>query len=202
MSALTALGIDLSSVYDVYQVHSTEIIFTDHPLHANETHLKADGIITDVPGITLLMRFADCVPILLYDPSHHAIGICHAGWLGTIHKIAERVVLEMHKHFKSDPGELTVVIGPSIGPDHYFVKPDVIEKVRASFGESSDMLSQREGKTYFDLWKANQLVLNDAGVYNIEVTGICTQCHVDDWYSHRGEHGSTGRFGIVIGLVA
>ncbi len=82
--AFQAIGIDLASVYDVYQVHSTDVVYTDRPLKDNEQHKKADAIITDRPGITLLMRFADCVPIMLFDPIHHAIGIAHAGWIGTV----------------------------------------------------------------------------------------------------------------------
>ncbi len=201
VSALAALEIDPASVYDVYQIHSREVVMVERPLMVNEAHIKADGMITKAAGVSLLMRFADCVPILFYDPVHHAAGICHAGWMGTELKIAEEMVHAMSKHFATRPDQIIAAIGPSIGPDHYFIKPDVAEKVATDLGEiATQVLTDRDGLTYLDLWKANQIILNNAGVYNIETPGLCTQCHMDDWYSHRGENGKTGRFGIVIVL--
>ncbi len=188
-------------MYDVYQVHSTEIVCTDKPLAVGEPHLKADAIITNIPNICLMMRFADCVPILLFDPEKRVVGIAHAGWIGTVNKIAGKTVTKMVQNFGTNPTDVLAAIGPSIGPDHYQVGEDVINKVDNSFGNSSEKLFvHKDGKSYFDLWKANQIVLTEVGVNKIEVAGICTQCNLNDWYSHRGEHGKTGRFGVVLGL--
>jgi purine-nucleoside/S-methyl-5'-thioadenosine phosphorylase / adenosine deaminase len=201
VSAFNAVGIDLESVYDVYQVHSSEVVQTSKPLAVGMLHQKADAMITNEPGVTLLMRFADCVPILLFDPENHAIGIAHAGWIGTVGKIAAKVVNEMSDKYGSDARKLLTAIGPSIGPDHYQVKSDVIEKVRKEFPlDYEQLLIERDGNTYFDLWKANETILREAGVTNIEIAGLCTQCLMHDWYSHRGEYGRTGRFGIILGL--
>ncbi len=199
--ALSALQLKSESVYDAYQIHSTEIVLTDRPLPPNATHLKADAIITNQPNVTLMMRFADCVPILLFDPVNHVIGIVHAGWKGTVNKIVRETVLRMKQDYGTNTNDLLAGIGPSIGPDHYSVGRDVLEKVHISFRDVAEQLIIIDhGKSYFDLWKANQVVLNEVGVSKIEVTGICTSCNMNDWFSHRGEHRKTGRFGVVIGL--
>jgi YfiH family protein len=200
-AALVALDIKPESVYDVYQVHSNEIIVTDRPLDAGEAHKKADAILTARPGVTLLMRFADCVPILLFDPQNRVVGMVHAGWMGTVNKIATQAIKIMQGSFGSHPDDVLAVIGPSIGPDHYPVGEDVIRKARISFGSHVDsLLNQLDGKTYFNLWEANRVNLWEAGVINIEIAWICTHCHIEDWYSHRGERGKTGRFGAILGI--
>jgi polyphenol oxidase len=199
--ALESIGIIPESVYDVYQIHSTNVVVTNRPLGRNEIHIKADAIITNQPSVTLMMRFADCVPILLFDPIKRAIGIVHAGWVGTVDKIIEKVVLEMSRNYLTNPNDLIAAIGPSIGPDHYSVGVDVLKRIHSSFPEHTDQLiCKRQGKSYFDLWKANKISLNNVGVNNIEVAEICTFCAIEDWYSHRGENGKTGRFGVVFGL--
>lgn len=200
-NALAVLGISAVSVYDVHQIHSNEIVHTQNALPAGEPHIKADAMITKTPGVTLMMRFADCVPILLYDPENRAIGMAHAGWIGTINKIAEKTVKKMQATFGTVPSNLKAAIGPSIGPDHYAVGTDVVEKIISTFSKDTNkLIIQEKGRTFFDLWAANQLILTDAGVSQIETSQICTQCNMDDWYSHRGEHGNTGRFGVVMGL--
>jgi YfiH family protein len=199
--ALAAVGVRINSVYDVYQVHSTDIIITDKPLGVKEVHKKADAIITRTPGVTLMMRFADCVPVFFFDPVQRVIGLAHAGWVGTINKIASKTINEMRHKFGSKPGDILAAIGPSIGPDHYSVGSDVIQKAILSFGHEADSLfTQKDGKIYFNLWEANRVNLMQAGVDKIDVAGICTNCHLEDWYSHRGEHGKTGRFGAILGL--
>lgn len=199
--ALALLNLKSESVYDVYQIHSADVVVTDRPLLPGEAHIKADAIVTNSTGLTLLMRFADCVPIFLFDPIHHVIAIAHAGWMGTVKKIAEQTVRMMILNFRTKPGDIIAGIGPSIGPDHYSIRNDVVEQLRSSLGSDSDgFMSQDDGKIYFNLWKANQYILNEVGVEHIEISGICTNCNLQDWFSHRGEHGKTGRFGAVMGL--
>jgi purine-nucleoside/S-methyl-5'-thioadenosine phosphorylase / adenosine deaminase len=199
--ALDAIGVKHDSLYDVFQVHSSDVIFTNKPRPKEAPYLKADAIITDQPNITLLMKFADCVPILLYDPVHHGIGIVHAGWKGTVDKIINKVLLSMGVKFGSQPADIFASIGPSIGPDHYPVGAEVVNKIKMAFGHVADsLLLIDNGAVKFNLWTANQLTLIQSGVNNIEICKICTACHLDDWFSHRGENGKTGRFGAVIGL--
>jgi YfiH family protein len=200
-TALESLEIVQESVYDLYQVHSSKVVIAYRPLSLDEIHQKADAIITNQPNVTLMMRFADCVPILLYDPIHHAVGIVHAGWKGTVEKIVKNAVSMMAEAFDTTPRELIAAIGPSIGPDHYAIGSDVLEKIKISFSDCADQfILHRKNKYFFDLWQANSFILSEMGVDEIEISGICTCCNLDDWYSHRGENGKTGRFGAVIGL--
>lgn len=148
------------------------------------------------------MRFADCVPILLHDPLKHVVGIAHAGWLGTVRDVAKATVETMRERYDSRPADVIACIGPSIGPDHYEVGQDVIAQVEQTFGADASLMLPRHGsRTHFDLWKANQYLLERAGVHQIELAGICTACHTDDWFSHRAEKGKTGRFGALISLA-
>ena len=197
-----ALGRDPKSVYDVWQVHSADVICTDAPRPYDVPHLKADAILTDNPDVTLFMRFADCVPVMVFDPVKRVVGVIHAGWQGTVKKIVVSAVKSMVENYGTRPRDIQAGVGPSIGAHHYEVGPDVIAKVEETFGnQSSDLLKARNGAVRLDLWEANRYLLEQAGVTKIEISGICTACHPEDWYSHRGEDGKTGRFGAVIALT-
>ncbi len=198
----SALARDLRSMYDVWQVHSSVVAIAKAPRQTDQPHLQADIILTDKPEVTLFMRFADCVPIFLVDPIRHVVGMAHAGWIGTVNHVAAKAVKAMHEAFGCLPENLLAGIGPSIGIEHYPVGMDVINKVENAFPEySSDLFFKSNGKIHLDLWKANQLTLLENGVKNIELAGICTACHLEDWFSHRGEQGKTGRFGALLGLT-
>jgi YfiH family protein len=201
MRSFSALGRDPHSMFDVWQVHSADVVIANAPHYFSPPEFKADGIVTDNPEVTLYMRFADCTPILLHDPVKSAVGIVHSGWVGTVKHAAAAAVRTMVAAYGSNPADIRAAIGPSIGPDHYEVGLDVISRVRESFHDQADSLLVRQGdQTHFDLWAANRLVLTLAGVGQIEVAGLCTACHTWDWYSHRAEKGKTGRFGAMIGL--
>lgn len=190
------------SIFDVWQVHSVRVIEAKAPRSPNTPYEQADIILTDQPGITLIMRFADCVPILLFDPVHQAVGIIHSGWKGTINLASRKAIIAMRDLYGSHPADILAAIGPAIGPDHYDVGSEVVSQVRNAFGTTaSDFLPQHDGRTYFDLWEANRQTLVEAGVTQIELSGICTACQVKSWYSHRAEHGKTGRFAVLIGLT-
>ena len=195
-------GYDYYSRFDVWQVHGTEILCADAPRSPETPHPKADGIMTDKEDITLFMRFADCVPILLMDPVHRVIGIIHAGWQGTASQIARVAVEKMQACYGSRPGDLLAGIGPSICQECYEVGPEVVRAFRQTFGDQADQYfsPSEHGNPHLDLWSANRDTLRMAGVNQIEVSGLCTACHLDDWYSHRAEHGRTGRFGVLMTL--
>jgi YfiH family protein len=194
------LDLDPDSAFDVWQVHSADIATADAP-RAGQKHVRADIILTRTPGVALFMRFADCVPIYLYDPRKHAIGLAHAGWLGTVKQAARVAVEGMTLHFGSKPGDLVAGIGPAIGLDHYEIGGDVISAFRESFGQKAEShLRVSNSHTYLDLAGANQELLKDAGVEYVERADICTACAVLDWYSHRAEGGATGRFGALLCL--
>jgi len=192
------------TMYDVWQVHGNDVVCTDVPRPANVPHLKADAILTDRPGVTLFMRFADCVPVLLADPNRRVVGLAHAGWLGTVRRTVAAAVNAMEEKYHSAPSDIIACIGPSIGTHHYEVGPEVADQVRTTFGaDARSLLVASNGdqqRVQFDLWAANRLILEQCGLWQIEVAGLCTACHLEDWYSHRAEAGQTGRFGVLIGL--
>jgi YfiH family protein len=143
------------------------------------------------------------VPLLFYDPRRPAVGVAHAGWRGTVAGMAEATVRAFVENFGTQPSDLRVVIGPSIGPCCYEIGPEVIAAVQERLPTAPALLSRRDGKAaYFDLWKANRDLLVQAGVLDdhIEVSGLCTAHHADTFFSHRATGGATGRFAAVIGL--
>ena len=199
--AFKALARDPATVYDVWQVHSADVICASEPRPRNIAHKKADAILTDNPDVTLFMRFADCVPILFYDPVMKVVGVAHAGWQGTVKRIATATVDKMVLNYGCDPADIRAGIGPSIGPHHYEIGPEVVGRVKETFGlRALSLLGSQDGSVHFDLWEANRLLLEQAGIKQIEISGLCTACHPQDWFSHRGERGKTGRFGALIGL--
>ncbi|MBI2040137.1 laccase domain-containing protein [Candidatus Microgenomates bacterium] len=114
---LKRLGINPNSVAEVKQIHSNKIISVTNRLPSSDT--KADGLITNETGIYLMVKIADCIPIGLYDPKHNAIGLIHVGWRGLEKDIIKNVVKSMKKNFNTNPKDLIVKFGPSIGPCHY-----------------------------------------------------------------------------------
>ena len=194
-------GLDLKTRYDGWQCHGRTVIAADVPRDMSCRPLRADGLMTDNPGVTLVQRFGDCVPVMLYDPVRKAVASYHAGWPGTIDNICAITIRNMRKLYGTDPKDLLAGIGPSIGPDHFEVKEDVAGPFRRAFGDRYAEISDlSEKRIRIDLWKANRILLEEQGVRKIEIAEICTVCHKDEWFSHRGDHGKTGRFGTLITL--
>jgi polyphenol oxidase len=204
LRAFQAVGRSFASLYDVWQVHGDEVVIANAPRPPHTPHLKADAMLTDRPEVTLFMRFADCVPVLLFDPRRRVVGLVHAGWKGTVQRVAAAAVEAMQAKYGSAPVDIRAAIGPSIAAHHYPVGSDVAAEVQSAFGSDAvSLLLSRNGVhsgVQFDLWAANRLVLEQAGVVHVEVSGLCTACQTQDWYSHRAEAGKTGRFGVLIAL--
>jgi len=197
----SCFDLPVESIFDVWQIHGNRVICTTQPRSLDQDHEKADAIFTDKPGITLFMRFADCVPLFFFDPANQVIGIAHAGRMGTLNRIAADCVTAMNENYGTKPEDILAGIGPSIGPDHYEVKEDVASDAEACFSNLDGILRQAtDAKIYLNLWEANRRILTEAGVRQIETAGICTACHTDDWFSHRAENGKTGRFGALLAL--
>ena len=192
---------DPATSHDVWQSHSSTVVFAYSP-RGEQDRVRADILVSDTPEVTLFMRFADCVPIFLFDPVRRVVGLAHAGWLGTVRKAAAIAVKAMQDRYGSQPKDIRAGIGPSICREHYPVGPEVVEQVRQTFGHAADEHLRREnGATHFDLWSANKGLLQAAGLESIEECGICTASHPEDWYSHRADRGQTGRFGALIALA-
>lgn len=188
------LGIRRGDIATAYQVHSANVTVV-RPGNQGQVALQTDALITNSPGVFLMLRFADCVPIALYDPVQRAIGLAHAGWKGTLSQAARKTVEAMMAAYGSRPADLIACIGPSIGPCCYEIGGNVVKLAQPQ------LLHQRgDGSFHFDLWEANRLQLAALGVHQIEVSGMCTACRNDEFFSHRADHGRTGRFAAVMGL--
>jgi len=198
-----ALELDETNACSVWQVHGADTVIVTTPPKQRKWINRADGMVTNQPNMPLVMRYADCVPIMFFDPIQQAIGIAHAGWRGTVSGAQVSVLNTMQDAYGSNPEDVQVGIGPSIGPDHYEVKEDVLLAVETELGTTDGYINYAsDGCTYFDLWSANEKILTAAGVLpeHIETARICTASTTDEFYSHRAEKGKTGRFGAIISL--
>lgn len=196
-----ALGVDAARVVTTWQVHGTDVVAAHAPLMHRKWQARADGIITDQRGVALVMRFADCVPLLYHDPVRGVIGLAHAGWRGTVKGIASAMIHAMRSSYGTRPQDVCVVIGPSISQAHFQVGEEVVEAFDQRFGQDGLVRrDERDGTAYVDLWRANELELRAAGVEQIEIMGLCTYARADEFFSHRAHRGRTGRFGVVMCL--
>ena len=163
---------------------------------------SVDGLCTDTPGLTLVTYYADCVPHFFADKRTHAVGAAHSGWRGTVARIGAEMVRRMGEEFSSDPADLIVGIGPSIGPECY----EVDQPVADQFLAMQDLDPERfvrpigEGKYLLDLWECNRRVLASAGIpeENISCAQLCTKCHPDLLYSHRVMGAQRGNLAAMI----
>lgn len=184
----------------VWQVHGAETVVVDD-VPQERVLGQADGLVTARLDVALTMRFADCVPILLYDARQGVIGMAHAGWRGTLAGAAVSVVRAMQDRFGCRAADIEAGIGPSIGPEHYQVGSEVVEAFYAAFDFADAVVRLgANGSAYLDLWEANRRALQAVGVEQIEVAGISTAASLLEFYSHRAEQGRTGRFGAVMAL--
>ena len=195
-----ALGISRRDIATAHQVHGSRVALVG-PDDRGRVIPATDALITDTPAVALMLRFADCLPVLLYDPVRRAIGFAHAGWKGTIKGIAGKTVSAMMEAFGSRPADIVASLGPCIGPCCYQVGTEVVELVKASFNHWQGLLCpQGDGSFHFDLWEANRRQLAGLGVEGIEVMQLCTACRTDEFFSHRAEGGRTGRFAVILGM--
>jgi YfiH family protein len=201
-----ALGILPGSFVSTYQVHGDRVVSVPGSEYTDTAgQLGADGLVTALPGLFLLGYFADCVPILAYDPVRRVVGLAHAGWRGTLLDIAGQLVRKMVSDFATLPQDTFVGIGPSIGPCCYEVGPEVVSRVQEELPHPDLLLacrSERPGHAHLDLWAANRVLLMRAGISpsQIEVAGHCTSCLVERFFSYRREGELRGLFGAVIGM--
>jgi YfiH family protein len=195
-----ALGVHRENIVSPHQVHSTAVRVVGER-ERGQVLPQTDALVTDAPGVVLMLRFADCVPILLYDPIRRVVGLAHAGWRGTVNGMAGAVVRAMVDELGCDAHDIQAGIGPSIGPCCYEVGDEVAEAASSAFSDLKDVLtSLPNGRWHLDLWAGNRRQLIGVGVQSIETAGICTACRTDEWFSHRAEQGRTGRLGALIGL--
>jgi len=212
--ALVAMGMGFEpeSLTVAEQVHGSVIaavstaergrgaVFTDDAISAT------DAMITNAPDVPLMILVADCVAISLYDPRHRAIGLVHAGWRGTLGRIAEKAVAQMKQTYQTEPADLLVGLSPAISPGEYEVGDEVHDAFVEAFGRREARRFIQEdmnGVCYLDLWTANARQLEGAGVKPAQIANseICTVLDPKRFYSHRRDAGRTGRFAAVMMIV-
>lgn len=215
LRAAGVIGKESRNLVFAKQVHGSDIARVENGFEG--AFDDTDALTTDALQTPLVILTADCAAVFVFDPVKNAIAIAHAGWRGTVAGIAAKTVKRMQKEYGSSPGDLLAGIGPSIGPCCYEVGEEVIITVETKLPDYTeeilvqpDMASAgsfraavNEDHRHFDLWRANELMLVDAGVpeNNIEIARLCTACRTDLFYSHRAEKGVTGRFGGLLMLA-
>ena len=203
------LGLDFARLTTPEQVHGDNIVRIGEAevgrgrLSYADAIPATDALMTDVPGIPLMLCFADCTPILLFDPVHRAAAIAHGGWKGTVQSIAAKTVRAMAETFGTRPEDCLAGIGPSIGACCYEVGDDVAGKFREAFPQFADeVVLEQNGTLRLDLWKANRLQLEASGLTpnHIDAAGVCTACHARTFFSYRAEGPTTGRIAAVMAI--
>lgn len=173
----------------VQQVHGTDVLVVDRPTKAEESFPGGwDALLTNRPGVLLTVRTADCVPVLVHDPVHKAVGAIHAGWRGAVAGIVPRTLEMMQCRFGSKPDSLQVGIGPSIGPCCYEVDEPVLRPLRAGFpGWRLVVREIGQGRALLDLRELVRRQAQAAGVGTeaIRTVNVCTACHPELFYSYR-----------------
>ena len=209
------------------QFHSNLVVRVTAADGSCQLPRKADGAMTDEPGLLLAAQTADCIPVLVADRRRRAVGAFHAGWRGTVKRIVETGVGRMRLEFGSRPEDLVAAIGPGIGQCCYAVGEEVLSEFESQFTYGRELfrevydadavrtkypmlfLTQRAPghspigpSLHVDLIEANRRQLMDAGVAerSIHVVGGCTQCQPELFFSHRGSRGHAGRMMAVIGV--
>jgi polyphenol oxidase len=160
--------------------------------------VHADAMITRERELALTLRFADCVPVILHDARRSAIGVAHAGWRGVVNGVLSETVRAMVDAFGCNPADIRAGVGPCIGPEQFEVGADVAAQIQRAV--PVPVVIETGANPRVDLWRAAEAQLQAAGVGAVEVAGLCTATHTDEWFSHRAERGQTGRFGVLISL--
>lgn len=216
-----ALGAEKLPLIVLKQIHSAVVWpFASHPKEA----CKGDASLTKTPGLLLGIQTADCVPILLVDPKKRVIAAVHAGWRGTLARILEKTVGELHAHFQSNTSDLLAAIGPSIGPCCYEVGAGLVTQFSSQFADAHEYFDEpRTGEepnplqwlnmmppghqpppknVHLDLGKANRSQLLAAGLRekNIFSSALCTACHPDLFFSYRKQGPRSGRMLSAIAI--
>ncbi len=192
--AAETVGARRQDLFSAYQVHGRAVTLVegDTPI---EPRPKCDVLVTRSSARTLMLRYADCTPVLLADPRQRAVAVVHAGWRGSAVRASAAAVEALVGAFGTRPADIVAGIGPAIGPCCYEVGGDVF----GAFADRSTLFNGRK----LDLWEANRQALVESGVpgESIEVAAICTQCESERFFSHRANGGQpAGRFAALIRL--
>lgn len=205
-----ALHVDMERMVLAWQTHTTNVRRVTEEdggkgIIRERDYRDVDGLITDVPGITLVTFFADCVPLYFLDPVHKAIGLSHSGWRGTVKRMGKVTLKAMENAFGTRPEDVLACVGPSICRDCFEVGEEVAAEFQKEFSREywGELFSRNDnGKFQLDLWKSNEIILKEAGVLpeHIQVTDICTRCNPQYLFSHRFAGEERGNLAAFLGL--
>ena len=204
-------GVEMGRMVLSHQTHTTHVRAVDEAdagkgLLRERDYQDVDGLVTDVPGITLVAFFADCVPLFILDPVHRAIGLSHSGWRGSVNRIGQETLDVMGREYGTRAGDVVACIGPSICRDCFEVGPEVAEQFSRAFSQRywPQLYDKKgDGKYQLDLWRANQIIFTEAGVRpeNIHTTDICTRCNPRLLFSHRAMGERRGNLAAFLCLM-
>lgn len=196
------IGFDAKKLVLANQVHGDDVrVVTAADCRGldHRAYPACDGLITNTPGVSVVVFTADCTPILLHDPVTGAVGAVHAGWRGTALDIAGKAAAKMVAEFGCLPQNIRAAIGPNIGPCCFQTDGDVPRAMVQAFGpEAEAYIRSEQDKYYVNLKNMNALALRRAGVENIEISEECTMCNPDKYWSHRYTQGLRGSQGAMI----
>ena len=194
---LEHLGLAGRPVVRLQQVHGEAILEVAQPPAPGQVWDGYDGAITDQRGVVLTIRTADCAALGFYDPAHHAIGVAHAGWRGLASGLPARVVEAMVRRWGTHPADVRVGIGPMIGPCCYEVGPEFAPRFPAWIRSQGD-------RRMLDLRAGIHAQLAQAGIVPERIfdSGVCTACHVEQFFSYRREGAAAGRCHFALALGA
>lgn len=203
-----ALDVPYESLVLSKQVHETHIAKVSHKACGNgilfENQWESmDGLYTNESGVTLVTHYADCVPLFFYAPEYGMIGMAHAGWRGTVAEIGKKMVEIWNTQEGIPLSAIQVAIGPSIGPCHFEVDADVADVFNAQFPDNEFVRYDEAAHKYaIDLWACNKQSLLSAGISeeHILVSGVCTCCLHELFFSHRYTGGKRGTLGAFMCL--
>jgi polyphenol oxidase len=190
----TDLRINRDQIASSFQCHGNEVLNVIEPGYFEEF----DALITDKKNIFLQILVADCTPILLFDPIHEVVAAIHAGWRGTANAIVQKTLDKMTLNFKTKPSDCFAYVGTCISQSYFEVDDDVAQY----FDQEFYVFDKEKNKYFIDLKGCNARALSDAGLMknHIAISPYCTVKNNDLFFSHRYEKGTTGRFGVIIGM--
>ena len=199
---LKSLKVNTPDLFFVKQVHGDRVfILDDSRKSADQVELEeADALITHLIEKPIAVLTADCVPVILYDPGKHVVGVIHAGRKGTQKRIVSKTLSILSNSYGCRPEDVILALGPAIGACCYEVEEDCIDPFRADYPDWKEFVTATSsGRFMLDLLKANEADAVGAGILkeNIHRSGECTSCNNDRWFSYRKE-GTTGR---IVSLV-
>ncbi len=198
------LNLNVDDIVETHQTHTNNIMYVTEEHKGRvftENILRdIDGIYTDKKNLILMSFHADCTPIFFYDPVKWVIGLAHAGWRGTIQNIGGIMVKKFVNDFNSNPKDIKAAIGPSLCKDCFEVDEDVKDLFITTDEYFKNFMETKNVKYHFNLWEINKYLLLKGGLKeeNIEISGVCTKCRNDLFFSHRGQGGKRG---LMTGLL-